>query len=119
VAVIVDVPTGNFVVLIDPVSLKPVGYGSPLFITSGCFTETLPASGNGFSFGPLLNCNADTQRVIEGTVGFWLKLHSGPKGRLQFGPQYSYVSRNAWAGTGGTPKGIENMVMTSFRYYLP
>jgi hypothetical protein len=104
---------------IDPVSLKPVGYGSPLFITSGCFTETLPASGNGFSFGPLLNCNADTQRVIEGTVGFWLKLHSGPKGRLQFGPQYSYVSRNAWAGTGGTPKGIENMVMTSFRYYLP
>jgi hypothetical protein len=104
---------------IDPVSLKPVGYGSPLFITSGCFTETLPASGNGFSFGPLLNCNADTQRVIEGTVGFWLKLHSGPKGRLQFGPQYSYVSRDAWAGTGGTPKGIENMVMTSFRYYLP
>lgn len=104
---------------IDPVSLKPVGYGSPLFITSGCFTETLPASGNGFSFGPLLNCNADTQRVIEGTVGFWLKLHSGSKGRLQFGPQYSYVSRNAWAGTGGTPKGIENMVMTSFRYYLP
>ena len=104
---------------IDPVSLKPVGYGSPLFVTSGCFTETLPASGNGFSFGPLLNCNADTQRVIEGTVGFWLKLHSGPKGRLQFGPQYSYVSRDAWAGTGGTPKGIENMVMTSFRYSLP
>jgi len=104
---------------IDPVSLKPVGYGSPLFITSGCFTEQLPASGNGFSFGPLLNCNADTQRVIEGTVGFWLRLHSGPKGRLQFGPQYSYVTRNAWAGTGGTPKGIENMFMTSFRYYLP
>jgi hypothetical protein len=104
---------------IDPISLKPVGYGSPLFITSGCFTETLPASGNGFSFGPLLNCNADTQRVIEGTVGFWLKLHSGLKGRLQFGPQYSYVSRNAWAGTGGTPKGIENIVMTSFQYYLP
>jgi hypothetical protein len=104
---------------IDPVSLKPVGYGSPLFITSGCFTEQLPASGNGFSFGPLLNCNADTQRVIEGTVGFWLRLHSGPKGRLQFGPQYSYATRNAWAGTGGTPKGIENMFMTSFRYYLP
>lgn len=104
---------------IDPVSLKPVGYGSPLFVTSGCFTEQLPASGNGFSFGPLLNCNADTQRILEGTVGFWLRLHSGPKGRIQFGPQYSYVSRTAWAGTGGTPKGIENMVMTSFRYYLP
>jgi len=104
---------------IDPVSLKPVGYGSPLFVTSGCFTETLPASGNGFSFGPLQNCNGDTQRIIEGTAGFWLRLHNGPKGRLQFGPQYSYVTRNAWSGTGGTPKGVENMFLTSFRYYLP
>ncbi len=104
---------------IDPVSGKAVGYGSPLFNTSGCYTETLPGSGNGFSFGGLANCNADTQSVIEGTFGFWLRLYNGPKGKLQLGPQYSYISRGAWRGTVGEPHGIENMVLTSFRYYLP
>jgi len=104
---------------IDPVSGKAVGYGSPLFNTSGCYTETLPGSGNGFGFGGLANCNADTQSVIEGTFGFWLRLYNGPKGRLQLGPQYSYISRGAWRGTVGEPHGIENMVLTSFRYYLP
>ena len=110
---------------IDPVSGKAVGYGSPLFVTSGCYTETLPGSGTGFGFGGLANCNADTQRVIEGTFGFWLRLYNGPKGKLQLGPQYSYVSRDAWTGTGATtgtfvaPHGIENMFFTSFRYYLP
>jgi hypothetical protein len=33
---------------------------------------------------------------------------------------YSYTYRNTWAGLDGLqPKGIENIVMTSFRYYLP
>jgi hypothetical protein len=106
---------------IDPVSGKAVGYGSPLFNTSGCYTETIPTSSgsNGFSFGGLANCNADTQSVIEGTFGFWLRLYNGPKGKLQLGPQYSYISRGAWRGTVGEPHGIENMVLTSFRYYLP
>jgi hypothetical protein len=104
---------------IDPVSGNAVGYGSPLFKTSGCYTETIPGSGNGFGFGGLANCNADTQSVIEGTFGFWLRLYNGPKGKLQLGPQYSYISRGAWRGTVGEPHGIENMVLTSFRYYLP
>jgi hypothetical protein len=104
---------------IDPVSGKAVGYGSPLFNTSGCYTETLPGSGNGFGFGGLANCNADTQSVIEGTFGFWLRLYNGPKGKLQLGPQFSYISRGAWRGTVGEPHGIENMALTSFRYYLP
>jgi hypothetical protein len=110
---------------LDPVSLKTVGYGAPTFVDTGCYTETPPSSGGGFGFGGLANCSGNTQRVIEGTLGFWIKLHSGPKGRLQFGPQYSYVSRDAWTGLGpvtGTsvaPHGIDNMFMTSFRYYLP
>jgi hypothetical protein len=109
----------------DPVSGKVVGYGAPTFVDSGCYTETPPSSGGGFGFGGLANCSGNTQSVIEGTFGFWIKLHSGPKGRLQFGPQYSYLSRNAWTGTGATagtfvaPHGVENMFMTSFRYYLP
>jgi flagellar motor protein MotB len=98
-----------------------VGYGSPLFKTSGCYKETLPSQSGtpGYNFGSLGGCSADTQSTIEGTFGFWIKLHSGPKGRLQFGPQYSYLVRNAWAGTAGAPHGIDNMFFTSFRYYLP
>jgi hypothetical protein len=38
---------------------------------------------------------------------------------VQFGAQYSYVTRNAWSGVGGEPHGIDGMVFTSFRYYLP
>jgi hypothetical protein len=102
----------------DAVSGKPVGYGSPLFDTTGCYTETLPGS-SGFAFGGLSNCNADTRNLIEGTFGFWVRLYNGPRGKLQFGPQYSYLTRNTWAGTGGAPHGIDNMVFTSFRYYLP
>jgi hypothetical protein len=108
---------------IDPVSLKTVGYGAPSFNDSNCYSETLPGSG-GYAFGGL-TCSGNTQSTIEGTFGFWIKLHSGPKGRLQLGPQYSYLVRNAWAGTGATagtyvaPHGIDNMFMTSFRYYLP
>jgi len=109
---------------IDPISLKPVGYGSPLFVDSGCYTETAPGSG-GFSFGSLSSCNADTQRLIEGTLGFWIRVHQGPHGRIQFGPQYSYLIRDSWTGTNSTqtaffaPHGYDSMFLTSFRYYLP
>jgi hypothetical protein len=111
----------------DPVSLKTVGYGAPAFSDSGCYAETAPSAGSGFGFGSI-SCSGNTQRTIEGSMGFWIKLHSGPKGRLQFGPQYSYVSRDAWTGNSslvtGTfapvaPHGIDNMFFTSFRYYLP
>jgi hypothetical protein len=53
-------------------------------------------------------------------LGFWYRIYNGPKGRLQFGPQYSYVLRSTWAGANGfQPKATENMFFTSFRYYLP
>jgi hypothetical protein len=112
---------------VDPGSGKTVGYGAPSYSTSGCYTETVPGTGTGFGFGSLGSCSADTQRLIEGTFGFWVKVLSGPKGRLQFGPQYSYLTREAWNGTYAAgpptvysaPHGIDNMFMTSFRYYLP
>lgn len=103
----------------------PVGYGSQFFNVKGCYTETAPplTGTNGFTFGSLSGCNADTKSLVEGTIGFWIKAHNGPHGRLQFGPQYSYVARYAWTGTNGTsfssPHGVDNMFFTSFRYYLP
>jgi hypothetical protein len=109
----------------NPVTGKGEGYGYPLFANSTCGTEPLPGSG-GFSPGSLgSNCTGDTRLLMEGTVGFWYRIYNGPYGRLQFGPQYSYVTRTAWSGTGASagtflqPKGIDNLVMTSFRYYLP
>ena len=115
---------------IDPISGKTVGYGSPTFLDSGCYSETLPSASTGYGFGSVANCSGQTQSTIEGTFGFWIKMYTGPKGRLQFGPQYSYLVRNAWTGTFApatmttpatyvAPHGIDNMFMTSFRYYLP
>ncbi len=109
----------------DPITGKYVGYGSPFFGNGGCYTETGPSSG-GFLPGSLGGCTADTRALIEGTAGFWYKFYDGSKekvnkGRMQFGVQYSYVTRNAWSGTGtpNEPHGIDNMIFTSFRYYLP
>ena len=89
-------------------------------------TATVPVPGavgtpltNGFNPGGLANCNGDTRDIIEGTVGFWYRLYVGPKGRIQWGPQYSYIDRNTWSGVGRSPNATENMFMTSFRYYLP
>jgi hypothetical protein len=101
---------------------KGSGYGFPTFSNIGCSTEPVPSStgaGAGFNPGSLSNCTGDTRAVTEGTVGFWVKMYNGPKGRIQLGPQYSYISRSTWAGLGGAPKAVENMFMTSFRYYLP
>lgn len=107
----------------------PVGYGSVLFNNTGCGIETLPSTafGQGFNPGGLGNCNADTKDIWEGTFGFWYKPYNGPKGRLQFGLQYSYVTKTAWAGMGTklpVPAGVnpsanDNMIFSSFRYYLP
>ena len=102
----------------DPVTGKLVGYGAPTFNNSGCLTEVGPGSG-GFSPTSPANCTADTRVMIEGTAGFWHKIHNGPKGRVQWGIQYSYLDRLAWSGSGGEPNGTDNMFFTSFRYYLP
>ena len=98
---------------------KPVGYGSPLFVNTGCGTETLPTLANGFGPGALANCAGNTRAIFEGTAVFWYRFYNGPKGRLQLGAQYSYVTRNAWSGIGGEPEAVQNMVFSSFRYYLP
>jgi len=105
-----------------------VGYGSPFFNNYGCYTELPPGSG-GFSPTTPANCTGDTRAVIEGTAGLWYNIYSGPKGRFRFGTQYSYVTRQTWSGIGSAPgvtpvtyaapEGLDGMVFTSFRYYLP
>ena len=118
-------------------SAKGIGYGSPLFVNSGCWSEPLPGAptsvatgvggGAGFVPGGLSNCTGDTKNEMEGTLGFWYRFYKSSKGTLQFGMQESYFLRSTWSGIGtttgvgtsGAPHGTDNMVFTSFRYVLP
>ena len=92
---------------------------------------TNPSPGNNTA-----TCTGDVHHIVEGTLGFWHKFYQGPKGRLQWGLQYSYLTKYGWSGdnttaasagatgpgTGGgsvRPHAVDNMVFTSFRYYLP
>jgi hypothetical protein len=101
------------------------GYGNFAANNSGCGTEGVPV--NDFNPSSGSNCAGDIRLIQEGTLGFWYRFYQGSKGRFQFGVQYSYLSKVGWSGTGGvptggsaiSPKGIDNMVWTSFRYYLP
>jgi len=101
-----------------------VGYGAPGFSNAGCYTEVAPIVNTGFTPSGLAHCTAQTRAIMEGTLGFWYRFYNGPRGRFQFGSQYSYVTRYTWSGVAGpgtaaSPSGLDNMVYTSFRYYLP
>jgi hypothetical protein len=122
--------TGLYVTATGPTNNQPIlaGYGAPNNIVSGCYTEVLPGgspNGGGNVPGSASNCNADNRNIQEGTFGYWYRFYQGPRGTLQQGIQYSYAVRHTWlgfdptTGLGFSPKGIDNMWFTSFRYYLP
>jgi hypothetical protein len=108
----------------SPTAISSVGYGSPFFNNSGCGTEMQPGGVGAPSAGG--TCNGDIRSMQEGTLGFWHRFYKGNRGTLQWGMQYSYLVKNTWSGNANTPtavgqqpKAIDNMVFTSFRYYLP
>lgn len=136
-------PTGYFVTVAPTTPFQPPlgqpivgGYGAPTNIEFGCNIEVVPATntanGGGDIPGSLAGCTADNRNIQEGTLGYWFRFYKGPKGTLQQGIQYSYLVRHTWQGVGlaanpvtdapaipGSPKAIDNMIFTSFRYYLP
>ena len=90
-----------------------------------CNTELPPTAASGYAPGSS-SCSGHTRAVLEGTAGFIYRLYSSPtKGRIQYSMTYSYLTREAWTGlnTAGTaavnPKATNNMIFTSFRYYIP
>jgi hypothetical protein len=100
------------------------GYGSPFANNTGCSMEVDPTNQNTPGTGG--TCAGDTRNIIEGTIGFWHRFYNGPKGRIQWGIQYAYFTKSAWSGNNNVPtaftvdpKAVDNMVWTSFRYYLP
>jgi hypothetical protein len=94
------------------------GYGNPAANNSGCSAEAAPVNQLTPNAGG--TCAGDSRIVIEGTLGFWHKIYQGPKGGFRWGMTYSYLTRTGWSGAGSiAPKAVDNMVWTSFRYYLP
>jgi len=100
------------------------GYGSPFANNVNCSAEAAPSGSSTPGSG---SCAGDIRLIQEGTLGFWHKMYQGPKGGFRWGIQYSYLTKSGWSGSGGltagspgiAPKAIDNMVFTSFRYYLP
>jgi len=94
------------------------GYGSRLANNSGCRTELPPANQLTPSSGG--TCAGDIRIIKEGTIGFWHRFYQGPKGGLRWGLTYSYFEKDGWSGASSiTPKAVDNMFWTSFRYYFP
>jgi hypothetical protein len=83
------------------------GYGLKTIDNTKCFIET------GFS------CSASTRNLEGGATSIWYRFYKGPAGTVQFGANYIYVRKNTWTGVSGAPRGIENIIESSFRYYLP
>lgn len=85
-----------------------VGYGTPGANNSGCATEVVGT------------CQAQNRLLWQIQPGFWYRFYRGPVGTVAVGMSYSFVRRNTWDGIDGdSPTGFENVVMSSFRYYLP
>lgn len=98
------------------------GYGSPYFSNAQCSIEGAAT------------CAGANRYVWAVQPQLWYRLYRGKEGTVQIGASYAYVYRRAWAGLssnstvssssviGGSlaePTGINNIIMTSFRYYLP
>lgn len=95
-----------------------VGYAPETGANTGCFVEALPTGSTGYAPGSG-GCLGATRDVTEGQAGWAYRLYSGPKGKLQYGLAYAYLTRTGWVGVGGAPHATNNLVYTSFRYYLP
>ncbi len=102
-------------------SAAAVGYGSPLLNNSACLTNANPGfNGSSTGYYPGGSCGAQTRDVQEITGGYWYDIYRGDRGRLRQSIQYGYAVREGWSGASGIgAKGIDNMIWTSFRYYLP
>jgi Skp family chaperone for outer membrane proteins len=105
-----------------------VGYGTTTANMSGCLTETQASGSAGAAAANQTapaNCGGNTKDVQEFVGGYWYNIYNGPKGRLRQGITYENIRRDIWSGAGGTlnpgggAHGTDNMVFTSFRYYLP
>jgi hypothetical protein len=102
-----------------------IGYGARNLSDAGCYNlPTNPGSSTGGS-PSASGCASPTRYIQEGLVGFTYRFVNSPKfGRLQYAVNYQYIQRNLWSGVGSAttpngPRGLDNMIFTGMRYYIP
>jgi hypothetical protein len=110
-----------------------VGYGNYSADMSGCGIEpSFPRQRRREPGGRSHRATAEAARATTRTCrssppATGTTFIAGPKGRLRQGIQYSLIRRDLWSGApgtgtanpGGGAHGDDNMIFTSFRYYLP
>jgi multidrug efflux pump subunit AcrA (membrane-fusion protein) len=111
-----------------PVTGVVIGYGPKTLSDAGCYNLPVSTGGNTGGTGGSISaagCASPTRYIQEAMGGVTYKAINSPKyGRLQYQLTYSYIQRNLWSGVGsGTtptgPRGTENMIHVSMRYYIP
>ncbi|MFT4115043.1 hypothetical protein [Silvibacterium sp.] len=101
-------------------STGEVGYGIYTANNSKCYTQPVPGTGTGTGYSPTsATCGGSNKDTQEFTTGYWYNFYDGPAGRLRQSIQYSWVYRGIWSGIGGGANTSDNVLETSFRYYLP
>lgn len=102
-----------------------MGYGARSLSDTGCYNlPSNPGSSTGGS-PSASGCNSPTRYIQEGLIGFTYRVVNSPKyGRFQYQVNYQYIQRNLWSGVGNAttpsgPRGLDNMIFTSMRYYIP
>ena len=110
---------------IDPRLRQDGGYGAPSFNDSNCYTETAPSGSTGYGFGGL-TCSGQTQSIDRGHVRVLDEAAQRSQGETAVWPAVFLRGPKRMGGRRGprrapyvAPHGIDNMFMTSFRYYLP
>jgi hypothetical protein len=102
-----------------------IGYGARNLSDAGCYN--LPANpGSATGGSPAASgCASPTRYIQEGMLGFTYRFVNSPKiGRLQYAVNWQYIQRNLWSGVGSAttpsgPRGLDNMILTGLRYYIP
>ena len=102
-----------------------MGYGARNLNDAGCYAlPTNPGSSTGGS-PSASGCASPTRYIQEGLLGFTYRVANSPKyGRIQYQVNYQYIQRNLWSGVGNAttpsgPRGLDNMIFTGMRYYIP
>ncbi len=94
----------------DEYLYRNYGYGLASIDNTKCFVEATVST---------YSCSASVKSLAGATTGIWYRFYKGNYGTVQSGLEYTYVYKDTWSGKGGAPRGIDNMLDTSFRYYLP
>jgi len=102
-----------------------IGYGARNLNNAGCYNlPSNPGSATGGSPSSS-GCASPTRYIQEVLAGFTYRFVNSPKiGRLQYAVNWQMIQRNLWSGLGSAttptgPRGVDNMIFTGFRYYIP